>query len=99
MRLRDERAMRRRDDEQRIDPRAAFFDDVTVLHDHERRATANAAAGLGTESRERVGGMLLPVAVRLEDHGCAVGLRGEFGDHVLDEPRPDLARERSLVVG
>ena len=94
-RLRDERAVRRGDDEKRIEPRATFLDGVAVLHEHERRAAAHAAAGLRTEARERVARMLLPVAVRLEDHRHALAVGGELRDDVLDDPRPELvARAR-----
>src|SRR6185503_17453194 len=39
-RLGDERAMRGGHDQQRIEPSATFFDDVSVLNDHERRPAA-----------------------------------------------------------
>ncbi len=90
--------MRCGDDEEWIEPGAAFLDDVAVLHDDEGRATAHAAAGLRAETRERVAGMLLPVAVRLEDHGdpCSVG--GELRDDVFDDPRTEPLREAAVLV-
>src|SRR5581483_8644866 len=48
---------------------------------------------------ERVGRMLLPVAVGLEHHRRATALRAEVRHDVLDEPRPDAPRERALVLG
>src|SRR5438093_863386 len=88
-RLRDQRAVRGGDDEERIEPGAPFVDDVAVLHDDERRATAHAATGLRAETRERVAWVLLPIAVRLEDHRHARAVRGELHDDVLDDPRPE----------
>ena len=98
MRLRDERTMRGGDDEQRIDPRAAFGEHVTVLDDDERRPGAHAAARLCAETRERVGGMLLPVAVRFEDHRRARRAARESRDEILDAPRAEAPRDVALIV-
>jgi hypothetical protein len=99
MRLRDERAMRRGDDEERVDPGAAFLDDVAVLHDHQRGAAAHTATRLRAEARERVRGMLVPIAVRLEHHRRAWRVDRRVRDEVLDAPGPEIARELALVVG
>ena len=90
--------MRGGDDEERIEPGAAFLDDVAVLDDHQRRSTANAATRLRAEARQRVARMLLPVAVRLEDDRHALAIRGELRDDVLDDPGPEPPRERAMIV-
>ncbi len=90
--------MRRGDDEQRIEPRAALFDDVAILDDNERGAAANTAARLRAQPRERVARMLFPVAVRLEDHRNTRAVGGELRDDVFDDPRSELSRERAVIV-
>ncbi len=90
--------MRGGDDEEWIEPRAALVDDVPVLDDDERRATAHATTGLRAKPRERVARMLLPVAVRLEDHRHARPVGGELRDDILDDPRAQRARERAVIV-
>src|SRR5204862_8254686 len=73
-------------------------DDMPVLHDDERRARTNAAARLRAKARERVGRVLLPVAVRLEDDRRAGSLPREVRREVLDEPCAEATRDRAIVV-
>src|SRR6266850_742445 len=99
MRLGDQRAMRRGDDEQRVYPGAALLDDVTVLHDDERRPAAHSATRLRAETREGVRRVLVPVAVGLEDDGRARRVDRGPRDEILDAPGAEVARELALVIG
>ena len=86
--------MRGRDHEQRIEPRASLGDDAPVADDQHRRAASDRARRFGSETRERVPRVLVPVAVGLEHERWP-----EPRDHVLEKPRASLARERAEVVG
>src|SRR5436190_11361594 len=98
--LRDERAMRGGDDEQRIEPGAALGDDGIVSDDDEPRARAHPADRLGAKTGQRVARMVLPVAIGLEhDRRSPLVVARETSENVFDEPRPPLARERAEVVG
>ncbi len=71
---------------------------MAVLNDNERRAAADAAACLRAQPRERVARMLFPITVRLEDHRNTRAVGGELRDHVFDDPRSELSRERAMIV-
>ena len=96
--LRDERAMGRRDHEVRIKPRAALAQDALIANDDELRARAYAACGRRTQPGQSVARMLFPIAIGLEEDRRDPRIRGEPSDHVLDQPRALLARERAEVV-
>src|SRR6266550_6680759 len=97
-RLRDERAMRRRDNEVRIEPRASLAQDTLVANDDELRAAADAACGRRTKPRQRVARVLLPIAIGLQEDRRDSRIRCEPSDHVIDQPCALLTREGAEVV-
>ena len=96
--LRDQCTVRGRDDQQRIEPRAALAKHTIVTNEDEPRAGANRAGRLRAEPRERVEGMLFPVSVGLEDHRRGDAVVRETRDHVLEEPGALRARQPAEVI-
>ena len=97
-RLGDERAMRGRDHEVRVQPRAALAHDAVIAYDHELRARAHSAGGRRAKASKRIARVLLPVAIRFKEDRGDPRVRREPGHDVVEQPRPLLTGERAEVV-